>query len=352
LPSKLPERITVAHAHVVSAYNICLRVEMSLQQAVNNDENIGKDMIYIRILGYLLHFVPTDLGLKVVFNEIVSAKSDRALLDVGRMYFDHYVRAFRANKGRIPTPSNHASRPSFDTMADMLNDILENSPQSHSTAKKHALYRDGYRCVVTGKYDAGSVLVIKELREKLNADPSVDVEVTQCAHIFAQSTNQGIKPGSHKRDYAATMWAVMVRFGYTKLPDDLNGSNVHRLENVMTVVPVFHLFFDQLKVWFVATNTENKYKLEAAEPFILKNYPEYVTFKTPDPAKFPVPSADYLSIHAVCAKVAHLSGAGECIDKFYRDMDDSTTLDPSGLSAEMLEHAIFELQAAGHPITA
>ena len=49
------------------------------------------------------------------------------------------------------------------------------------------------------------------------------------------------------------MWAVMVRFGYTQLPNDLNGSNVHRLENVMMVVPGFHLAFDQLKVWLIAT---------------------------------------------------------------------------------------------------
>ena len=49
------------------------------------------------------------------------------------------------------------------------------------------------------------------------------------------------------------MWAVMVRFGYTQLPDDSNGSNVHRLENVMTVVFGFHLPFDRLKVWLVAT---------------------------------------------------------------------------------------------------
>ena len=81
-------------------------------------------------------------------------------------------------------------------------------------------------------------------------------------------------------------------------------------------------------------------------------YPEYVTFKTPDPVKFPVPSADYLSIHAACAKVAQLPGDGACIDKFYQDLDDNTILDPNGGSAEMLEHAIFELQAAGHPITA
>jgi hypothetical protein len=49
------------------------------------------------------------------------------------------------------------------------------------------------------------------------------------------------------------MWAVMNRFGHEELPDELNGSKVHRLENVMTLVHGFHTYFDQLKIWFVPT---------------------------------------------------------------------------------------------------
>ena len=45
----------------------------------------------------------------------------------------------------------------------------------------------------------------------------------------------------------------MNRFGHEELPDELNGSNVHRLENVMTMVLGFHTFFDQLEIWFVPT---------------------------------------------------------------------------------------------------
>ena len=78
---------------------------------------------------------------------------------------------------------------------------------------------------------------------------------------------------------------------------------------------------------------------------------EYATFTTPDPVKLPVPSPTYLAIHAACAKATHLSGASECIDKLYRDMEDGTTLDPNGASAEVLEHAIFELQASGYEVT-
>lgn len=94
LPPKLPERLqNDAHVRAVNAYDICLRVQGSLQQAVDNGKNVGNDIIYIRILGYLLHFVPTNVGLKVVVTEIFVAKSDRDLLNLGKMYFDHYIRA-------------------------------------------------------------------------------------------------------------------------------------------------------------------------------------------------------------------------------------------------------------------
>ena len=61
-----------------------------------------------------------------------------------------------------------------------------------------ALIRDGYRCVVTGKYDADSVLSIQELKDIVRADPSLRVDATECAYIFAESTESSIEPGSAK----------------------------------------------------------------------------------------------------------------------------------------------------------
>jgi hypothetical protein len=37
--------------------------------------------------------------------------------------------------GRIPTPPDHASRPSFDKIAEMINVTLVDAPQSHADAK-------------------------------------------------------------------------------------------------------------------------------------------------------------------------------------------------------------------------
>jgi len=46
---------------------------------------------------------------------------------------------------------------------------------------------------------------------------------------------------------------MMKRFGYDSLLDELNGAQVHRLENVMTLDPSVHAMFDQLEIWFTAT---------------------------------------------------------------------------------------------------
>ncbi|GLB39039.1 hypothetical protein LshimejAT787_0602010 [Lyophyllum shimeji] len=137
------------------------------------------------------------------------------------MYYDHYIRAFRANKGNATYFGQH---PPITHL-------------SHVTAKKNALIRDGYRCVITGEYDICSVNEIRELHEKLTSDPSLRTGPTECAHIFAESTNSSIDPESAKRDYAATMWTIMCRFGHETLTDDLNGPKVHRLQHVMTMVP-------------------------------------------------------------------------------------------------------------------
>ncbi len=94
LPSEVHRRLQHL-APVVSAYNKCLRVEEDLQSITDTRRNIKKDLVYIRIVGYLIHLVPGDQGLKTVVYEISSCDGESALLAVGQMYYDHYIRACR-----------------------------------------------------------------------------------------------------------------------------------------------------------------------------------------------------------------------------------------------------------------
>ena len=100
-------------------------------------------------------------------------------------------------------------------IANAIKANLVEAPRSHAEAKENvgpvlsflesslidtcqALIRDGYRCVMTGKYDDCWATKIQELDDLILSDPSLRTEPTQCAHIFAESTSMAIEPGSAK----------------------------------------------------------------------------------------------------------------------------------------------------------
>ncbi|EGO01682.1 hypothetical protein SERLA73DRAFT_70852 [Serpula lacrymans var. lacrymans S7.3] len=312
LSAELPSLLSITPV-IRDAYAIILEFERSAQNA--------KTLIYARILGYLMLEGPSDQARVAIAREVISCAGKGALETNGKMYYDHYLRAFKRTKGHTPIPSSHVSRPSFDTCKAMIFDMLVEAPQAHQDAKKNALIRDGSCCVVTGNYERSMVENNQEL-EKMADDEGKGLIVTNCAHIFAESTNlniSGDQKGGIRHHHAASMWAVMDRFGYSQIPFDLNGSNIHRLENILT-----------LDLWFEPTGTPNTYKLEAP-----------VTFTTQDTEKLPLPSPEYLKIHAACARVAHLSGTGEHIDKISSELEDHNVLSEDGASADALEHALF-----------
>jgi hypothetical protein len=92
LPRELPQGKSES-PHVVSAYNRCLHLDASLQaQNPGNDAKSAKKLIYVRILGYLLHHVPSEEGLHQAVTDILSCRTDENLLELGLMYFDGYIR--------------------------------------------------------------------------------------------------------------------------------------------------------------------------------------------------------------------------------------------------------------------
>ncbi|KAF9233123.1 hypothetical protein BU15DRAFT_54322 [Melanogaster broomeanus] len=304
---------------VTLAYSRILQLEKS---ATDN-----RELIHARILGYLIIHGPSDDARKTVAKEVNSCAGDKTKLgNLGRFYVDHYIRGFKRYKGRTPTPSSHPSR-SFDMAKDAVSSEMTEPPTSYQAAKRKALRRDNFRCVVTGAVDVASASRDPALRQT-----GLPLRTTQCAHIFPQSTNTNISgDGSSKRDYAASMWAVMTRFGYGDLPRKLNGNNVHSLENILTLEGgTIHEHFDTLQLWFERTGL---------------SAPSTVQFTTPDPEEFPLPSPTYLHIHAAYAKVAKLSGAGDYIDNLSRDLEEIRVLSKDGSSAELLEHALLPLSS-------
>ena len=49
------------------------------------------------------------------------------------------------------------------------------------------------------------------------------------------------------------MWTVIGYFGYPEILDELNGSNLHSLRNVLTLEAFVHTLFDALRLWLEPT---------------------------------------------------------------------------------------------------
>ncbi|KDQ49769.1 hypothetical protein JAAARDRAFT_142978 [Jaapia argillacea MUCL 33604] len=208
-----------------------------------------------------------------------------------------------------------------------------------------ALIRDRFRCIVTGIYDQrAKSLPYISLEDLLSAGGTV---YTDCVHIAPDSAYLNRAANSHeKSDYSADVLAVLKSFGYDV--DSLNGEKVHSLFNVMTLQWDVHDFFDRLGLWFEKTATPNCYKVRTADPLFLYGLlskMDKVTFTTPDPVKLPLPSPELLALHAACAQVAHLSGAGEYVDRLLEDMEEMGVLAHDGTSSDVLHHALVTLRS-------
>ncbi|TFK36250.1 hypothetical protein BDQ12DRAFT_610208 [Crucibulum laeve] len=296
----------------------------------------------VRLLGYIMLEWPSQEAVLAIVGTVDACAEDELELE-GQAYLDHLLRVFRSNKDPTPNPSGHISQPSFVRKRDVMMYVMEEASQNHQTAKKKALIRDGFCCVITGQYDTHTVETVKELRDDVLAF-ELRIGVTHCSHIFGESVNANIsRPivDEKKKTYAATVWTIMESFGYTELQQELNGVNIYRLENVMTLSADAHDRFDRLKLWFVETDTPNTYRLDATDEIFLTSYPKTVTFENHSDLDLPLPSCTYLKIHAACARIVHLSGAAEYIDMILREMEDVKVLSEDGTSADVSNYAIL-----------
>ncbi|KAF8427200.1 hypothetical protein L210DRAFT_3565195 [Boletus edulis BED1] len=160
--------------NALSAYNICL----ALENQVTTDES----RMHARILGYLILNAPSSSAQAEIVRAIHScAQDDKMLLELGKCFRLRFILPFKMSRGRTPaTPSNHSSRRSFDNVKVNLKEIMREAPRDHRGAKAQALIRDGYKCVVTGIYDA-----MAEVDNTTAMDGTVHTEL---AHILPEST--------------------------------------------------------------------------------------------------------------------------------------------------------------------
>jgi hypothetical protein len=150
-------------------------------------------------------------------------------------------------------------------------------------------------------------------------------------------------------------------FGGIDVLAELNGTNLHRLSNGLTMDSVLHTFFDNLSLWFEAVPVSNPlqmiqprvaltyfisliqdfpntYTIRTAVPISrLMNLPNplVVTFTTTD-NNLELPNPKYLRIHAAVCRVAHMSGAFWYLDLHDREDGEKNVMAYDGSSVDLL----------------
>ncbi|KAH9925372.1 uncharacterized protein BXZ73DRAFT_50074 [Epithele typhae] len=161
--------------------------DQAIERERPNRTTISRERRNIGILGGLLLEPVNERARSCLSAEIKSCQgSYEKLVELGQFYYINFIRHFKSAAVRTPRMASPPSRSSFESAVDETGPQLAPTPQNHSTAKKHALFRDGCQCMLTGKYD---VELVTQHRNKFPSDLWLRIEPTRCTHIIPESVN-------------------------------------------------------------------------------------------------------------------------------------------------------------------
>ncbi|KAM5538034.1 hypothetical protein V8D89_008231 [Ganoderma adspersum] len=216
-----------------------------------------------------------------------------------------------------PQPCGLDLRHAYELIKDHARQGRLNMPRGTAELKNFAAAPDDFRCMVSrvGDYFAMQGGIIEVEDHEPREPGRMWWAVAECCHIFPEAL-EVVPEDSHcwrlnvAENHAETFWAILGRFGYGHIHDELKGTKIHRLENVMTLAGIRALFRG-LDVWFEEDHDAdgqahaNSYRVGARfDPPV----PERIQFVA-SAANFPLPDPTYLRVHAACCRINHLSGA-------------------------------------------
>ncbi|KAJ3490132.1 hypothetical protein NLJ89_g11461 [Agrocybe chaxingu] len=377
-PQPLPLNPFVPDTPTHGAYEECLLLEQKKEWNEFADD-LGRDfsesivnnlppVVVARVLGHALRLAPSDDDRGVLAREIMDCKADPKDLHCSPELLAglaHFVAAESNASSSLPPQSTIPKgrrllyrlsrvlhRRSFEEAVNARSHLLTPPLATTQTLRQRTLSRDENCCVSTGDLDLDAGFA--SLDAGLVLEPSRALRVTNVAHIISQSLSSNIdgmtQAAREKFDWASTAAAVLKRFGGFSTYDILGGDNLNSAVNAFTVTETPHVLFDCLNLWLVPAQDEhgdvisNTYDVrypESTNPqvFRMTGVRRRISFRSvtlTDGAVVPPPHPRILALHAVCAQVAHLSGAAEHVSDVYRDSDGISVMTEPNAPTELM----------------
>ncbi|KAG8832780.1 hypothetical protein FRC17_000653 [Serendipita sp. 399] len=305
---------------------VALKEDFVPSSKLKKHEKIGSSLLYS-----MMDYAPSFEARGRVANDIRACSREgdskemvlQRLLTLTSDYMYAIVVQFKSLKDRSPLTFHPSHTDAIEYRDESSASELTNG--GRIAAKAAAFKRDNGRCLLTGILDMN-------LEDMAIDDESV--LPIQCAHIIPYSLAA----------HSAIFWEIAGWFTDLK-HTDLDGEKINRVDNLITLTQAIHTAFDALDLWLEAVlDEENWYRVEVLSHRLRRGLGlaliDKVHFISPDPVKLPVPNPLYLRLHAACAKIARMSGAGEVIDVLEREIDETPVLAKDGSSVHLLDHKL------------
>ncbi|CAE6409555.1 unnamed protein product [Rhizoctonia solani] len=262
--------------------------------------------LFIRVLGQVLIQAPSLEERALVAQRIHDCATNQELIELGKSHLEQFVEYIKGLRA--------LSSPPKLARGEILLNIPTVAPRSHLEAKKQALVRDNYRCVVSGFVDVDGIEALPRL-EKDIATTSAMIRCTECCHIFPEQgdwdDSDSEEPGHHNNSSRFTLAHV---FGGAHEPS-LTETGIYDLRNMLTLETGTCAAFREFMIWLEPTGeVASQYRLVGRYAHYGKDLPEVVTFFSTSPDLL-LPHPRFLAFHAACARVLQLSGAGKFINR-------------------------------------
>ncbi|KAL8366258.1 hypothetical protein RB595_004840 [Gaeumannomyces hyphopodioides] len=234
-----------------------------------------------------------------------------------------------ANRTPQPSPMTHSALQRAQGSA-FPEDVV-GTPTRISTLRGECLLRDKHRCVISRKFDMNEGHKRHQATQGNATDDdgepimSNGVEHLEVAHILPHSLVDASADSLLDSTRKATLDILnMFDVGVVRM---IEGVEIDRPFNAITLSMNHHLKFGSFQIFFegpLSNQPPHTYRIDAFDDFIGRalGLPVTRTLHLTEDRNIDPPSPRLLAIHCAIGHILHLSGAGDYIDRIWRDAEE------------------------------
>ncbi|KAJ8126456.1 hypothetical protein O1611_g7183 [Lasiodiplodia mahajangana] len=274
------------------------------------------------------------VGLRIDGNESISFEDIRSkFFQFGDHLFDHFFLPLKAFAEKTPQPSPALHSAVQEAQCQNAQQQYIGTGPRLSILRRDCLIRDRHRCVISRKFDFTEAVKRSRIlggprddEGELIANDPMEPASLEVAHILPHSLTRVDERGELVRIFHSQSALEILDMFDVGAAELIRGPEIDRPRNALTLTRDFHQCFGDFQVYFepvlnrdhvytVGTHISGDFFFRPALPITRELY------LTPERTIEP-PSRRLLAIHCAISHILHLSGAGEYIDKIYRDMEE------------------------------